>query len=38
MQCNSKKFQLGQIELLTENREGLVKCRLDITELNYSAP
>jgi len=23
MQCNSKKFQLGQIEFLTENREGI---------------
>jgi len=23
MQCNSEKFQPGQIEILTENREGI---------------
>jgi len=23
LQCNSEKFQLGQIEFLTENREGI---------------
>jgi len=31
MQCNSEKFQLGQIELLAENREG-IKATLDYVQ------
>jgi len=34
MQCNSEKFQPGQIEFLTENREG-IKATLDWV-LQYS--
>jgi len=39
MQCNSVKFQLDQIELLTENREGINATLEHVTFINlkYSA-